>query len=106
MEFLVHMAVGRIDAGEEREKQLRQEEAARSRELARQGNTGPPLARARQAGELGHLECGRLRPTPQCVCLIAALPVFDRLPYIPWHPIPTTRWHTPQRRKGEDLTLE
>jgi muconolactone D-isomerase len=37
MEFLVHMAVGRIDAGEEREKQLRQEEAARSSELARQG---------------------------------------------------------------------
>jgi len=37
MEFLVHMAVGRIDTGEEREKQLREEEAARSRELARQG---------------------------------------------------------------------
>jgi muconolactone D-isomerase len=37
MEFLVHMAVGRIDAGDEREKQLRQEEAARSRELAEQG---------------------------------------------------------------------
>jgi muconolactone D-isomerase len=37
MEFLVHMAVGRIDAGDERETQLRQEEAARSRELARQG---------------------------------------------------------------------
>jgi muconolactone D-isomerase len=37
MEFLVHMVVNRIDAGEEREKQLRQEEAARGRELARQG---------------------------------------------------------------------
>lgn len=37
MEFLVHMAVGRIDAGDEREKQLRQEEAARGRELATQG---------------------------------------------------------------------
>ena len=37
MEFLVHMVVGRIDAGDEREKQLRQEEAARSSELARQG---------------------------------------------------------------------
>jgi muconolactone D-isomerase len=37
MEFLVHMAVGRIDAGDEREKQLRQEEAARSSELAEQG---------------------------------------------------------------------
>jgi muconolactone D-isomerase len=37
MEFLVHMAVARIDAGEERENQLRQEEAARSRELAAQG---------------------------------------------------------------------
>jgi muconolactone delta-isomerase len=37
MEFLVHMAVVRIDAGDEREKQLRQEEAARSRELATQG---------------------------------------------------------------------
>jgi muconolactone D-isomerase len=37
MEFLVHMAVGRIDTGDEREKQLRQEEAVRSRELAAQG---------------------------------------------------------------------
>jgi muconolactone D-isomerase len=37
MEFLVHMAVGRIDGGDEREKQLRQEEAARGRQLARQG---------------------------------------------------------------------
>ncbi len=37
MEFLVHMEVARIEGGEEREKQLREQEAARSRELATQG---------------------------------------------------------------------
>ncbi len=37
MEFLVHMEVARIEGGEEREEQLREQEAARSRELARQG---------------------------------------------------------------------
>jgi len=36
MDFLVYMEVGRID-GEEQEKQLREKEAARSRELAEQG---------------------------------------------------------------------
>jgi muconolactone D-isomerase len=37
MEFLVHMEVGRIEGCEEREKQLREQEAARSRELAIEG---------------------------------------------------------------------
>jgi muconolactone delta-isomerase len=37
MEFLVYMEVARIEGGEEREKQLREQEAARSRELAKQG---------------------------------------------------------------------
>jgi muconolactone D-isomerase len=37
MEFLVHMEVAQIDGGEEREKQLREQEAARTRELAKQG---------------------------------------------------------------------
>jgi muconolactone D-isomerase len=37
MEFLVHMEVARMEGGEEREKQLREQEAARSRELAQQG---------------------------------------------------------------------
>jgi muconolactone D-isomerase len=37
MEFLVHMEVARIEGGEEKETQLREQEAARSRELARQG---------------------------------------------------------------------
>ena len=37
MEFLVHMKVAPIEGGEEREKLLRAQEAARSRELAKQG---------------------------------------------------------------------
>jgi muconolactone D-isomerase len=37
MEFLVHMKVGRIEGGEQGEKQLREQEAARSKELAKQG---------------------------------------------------------------------
>jgi muconolactone D-isomerase len=37
MEFLVHMKVAPIDGGEEREKQLREQEAVRSKELAKQG---------------------------------------------------------------------
>jgi muconolactone D-isomerase len=36
MEFLVHMEVARIE-GDEIERQLREEEAARSRELAKEG---------------------------------------------------------------------
>jgi muconolactone D-isomerase len=36
MEFLVHMEVGKIE-GEEREKQLREQESQRGRELAKQG---------------------------------------------------------------------
>jgi len=93
MEFLVHMAVGRIDAGDEKEKQLRQEEAERGRELARQGNWcafGAYPADGRTGGygvrtiatsstmRWFHCRCSR-------IC---------RLPYIPWHPIPTIQWHT------------
>jgi len=37
MDFLVHMEVARIEGGDEREKQLREQEAARSRELAKEG---------------------------------------------------------------------
>lgn len=37
MEFLVHMEVGRIDLLPEAEKRLREREAARSRELAKDG---------------------------------------------------------------------
>jgi len=37
MDFLVHMEVARIEGGDEREKQLREQEAARSRELANEG---------------------------------------------------------------------
>jgi muconolactone D-isomerase len=37
MEFLVQMEVGRIDGSEEREKQLREQEAARGLELAKAG---------------------------------------------------------------------
>src|SRR3984893_7270660 len=37
MDFLVHMEVARIEGGDEREKQLREQEAARSRELAKAG---------------------------------------------------------------------
>ena len=37
MEFLVHMEVARIEGGAGAEKQLREQEAARSRELANKG---------------------------------------------------------------------
>jgi muconolactone delta-isomerase len=37
VEFLVHMEVGRIDGDEKREKQLREQEAARAAELAKSG---------------------------------------------------------------------
>jgi len=37
MDFLVHMKVAHIEGGDEREKQLREQEAARSRELAKEG---------------------------------------------------------------------
>jgi muconolactone D-isomerase len=37
MDFLVHMEVARIEGGDEREKQLREQEAARSGELAKEG---------------------------------------------------------------------
>jgi muconolactone D-isomerase len=37
MDFLVHMEVARIEGGDEIERQLREEEAARSRELAKEG---------------------------------------------------------------------
>src|SRR4029077_16613656 len=37
MEFLVHMKVARIEGGDEKERQLREQEAARSRELAKEG---------------------------------------------------------------------
>jgi muconolactone D-isomerase len=37
MEFLVHMEVGRIEGGPEAEKGLRDQEAARARELAKAG---------------------------------------------------------------------
>jgi muconolactone D-isomerase len=37
MEFLVHIEVGRIEGVDEREKHLREQEAARSRELAKEG---------------------------------------------------------------------
>ena len=37
MDFLVHMEVARIEGGDETEKQLREQEAARSRELAKEG---------------------------------------------------------------------
>ena len=56
MDFLVHMEVARIEGGDEREKQLREQEAARSRELAKEGILAPSLASTGAAGELGHLE--------------------------------------------------
>jgi muconolactone D-isomerase len=37
MDFLVHMKVARTEGGVDREKQLREQEAARSRELAKEG---------------------------------------------------------------------
>jgi len=37
MDFLVHMEVARIEGGDEKEEQLREQEAARSRELAKEG---------------------------------------------------------------------
>lgn len=37
MEFLVHMEVARMEGGDEREKQLREQEAKRGQELAEQG---------------------------------------------------------------------
>src|SRR4029077_10343215 len=37
MDFLVHMEVAREEGGDERERQLREQEAARSRELAKEG---------------------------------------------------------------------
>jgi muconolactone D-isomerase len=37
VEFLVHMEVGRIDGDDKREKQLREQEAARAAELAKSG---------------------------------------------------------------------
>ncbi len=37
MEFLVHMVVARIEGGSEAEEQLREQEAARGRELANNG---------------------------------------------------------------------
>ena len=37
MDFQVHMEVARIEGGNEREKQLREQEEARSRELAKEG---------------------------------------------------------------------
>ncbi len=37
MDFLVHMEVARIEGGDEREEKLREQEAARSRELAKEG---------------------------------------------------------------------
>jgi hypothetical protein len=73
MEFLVHMEVGRIEGGEGREKQLREQEAARSRKLAQKGNTAPFMAGAGKARTLGYLESRRLRPTPQRPCLFAAI---------------------------------
>ena len=90
MEFLVHMAVGRIDAGDEREKQLRQEEAARSRELAELGI----LVRLwRVPGRRENWGLWRAHDCDQLHNAFVSLPLFPflQLPCIPWRPIPTTR---------------
>ena len=72
MEFLVHMEVARIEGGEEREKQLREQEAARSRELAKQGLL-VRFGEYREGGRTGASGEPTMRPAAQCFCLPAAV---------------------------------
>ena len=105
MEFLVHMEVARIEGGEEREKQLREQEAARSRELAKQGmlvRLWRVPGRRENWGIWRADDCDQLH---DCVCLLTALPLFDRLPFIPWHPTQRSRCaHStaPDQRNSDD----
>jgi hypothetical protein len=56
MDFLVHMEVARIEGGDEREKQLREQEGGTEPRVGERGNPPPSLASTGAAGELGYLE--------------------------------------------------
>ena len=56
MEFLVHMKVAPIDGGEEREKQLREQEAVAEPGVGKTRDPVPYMESAGKARELGHLE--------------------------------------------------
>lgn len=85
MEFLVHMAVGRIDTGEEKERELREEEAARSRELARQGLL---IRLWRVPGRRENWGIWRANDGDQLHNAFASLPLFPYL-QITVHPLAT-----------------
>jgi muconolactone delta-isomerase len=77
MEFLVHMKVAQIDGGEEREKQLREQEAACTRELAKQGILSRLWRVPGRRENWGIWRADDCDLAPQCTCLIAALRLSD-----------------------------
>jgi muconolactone delta-isomerase len=83
MEFLVYMEVGRIEGGEEREKQLREEEAARSRELAKKGML---LRLWRVPGRRANWGIWRAEDCDQLHNAFVSLPLFSYLT-ITVHPL-------------------
>jgi muconolactone D-isomerase len=83
MEFLVYMEVARIEGGEEREKQLREQEAARSRELAKQGVL---LRLWRVPGRRASWGIWRVEDCDQLHNVFVSLPLFSYLT-ITVHPL-------------------
>jgi muconolactone D-isomerase len=83
MEFLVHMEVARIEGGEEREKQLREQEAARSRELASQGLL---MRLWRVPGRRENWGIWKAADTDQLHAAFVSLPLFSYLK-ITVHPL-------------------
>ena len=83
MEFLVHMEVARIEGGDGKEKQLREQEAARSRELAKQGML---LRLWRVPGRRANWGIWRADDCDQLHDALASLPLFSYLT-ITVHPL-------------------
>jgi muconolactone D-isomerase len=74
MEFLVHMEVGRIEGGKGREKQLREQEAARSSKLAQKEIL---LRLWRVPGRRAHWGIWRADDCAQLHNALAPLPLFS-----------------------------
>ena len=85
MEFLVHMEVAKIEGGEEREKQLREQESQRGRELAEQGIM---LRLWRVPGRRENWGIWRANDADQLHNALASLPLFPYL-RITVHPLAT-----------------
>jgi muconolactone D-isomerase len=84
MDFLVHILVGRVES-EEKEKQLREQESARGRELAQQGIM---VRLWRVPGQRANWGIWRANDCDQLHNALASLPLFPYMT-ITVHPLAT-----------------